>query len=425
MNNFHKTQFENGLRLVSVPIKNSESLTCLILVGTGSKYETKDVKGMSHFLEHMFFKGTQKRPDTLTISEVLDSVGGQYNAFTSKEMTGYWAKVDKKHIDTALDWISDIFLHSKFESEEIEKEKGVVIEELNMYLDMPTVHVEELFEELLYGDQPAGWRIVGDKETIQAYNREKLMQYFESHYSSKNVVVCIAGDIELKEIEEKTKKYFGAIRTADVLDKAKVKERQQKPEILLHEKKTDQTHFCLGVRTYDLFDKRRYALKLLAVMLGGNMSSRLFINVREKNGLAYSIHTSADASTDTGYLVTQAGIDGKNLEKSIQLILKEYKDFKDHKVSQKELQKAKDYLRGSTALSLESSDSQASFYALQELLEGEIMTPAEKMKKIDEVTPEDIQAVAQDIFKSEKLNLSFIGPFDDTTKKQLDKILTI
>jgi len=425
MNNFHKTQFENGLRLVSVPIKNSESLTCLILVGTGSKYETKDVKGMSHFLEHMFFKGTQKRPDTLTISEVLDSVGGQYNAFTSKEMTGYWAKVDKKHLDTALDWISDIFLHSKFESEEIEKEKGVVIEELNMYLDMPTVHVEELFEELLYGDQPAGWRIVGDKETIQAYNREKLMQYFESHYSSKNVVVCIAGDIELKEIEEKTKKYFGAIRTADVLDKAKVKERQQKPEILLHEKKTDQTHFCLGVRTYDLFDKRRYALKLLAVMLGGNMSSRLFINVREKNGLAYSIHTSADASTDTGYLVTQAGIDGKNLEKSIQLILKEYKDFKDHKVSQKELQKAKDYLRGSTALSLESSDSQASFYALQELLEGEIMTPAEKMKKIDEVTPEDIQAVAQDIFKSEKLNLSFIGPFDDTTKKQLDKILTI
>ena len=425
MNNFHKTQFENGLRLVSVPIKNSESLTCLILVGTGSKYETKDVKGMSHFLEHMFFKGTQKRPDTLTISEVLDSVGGQYNAFTSKEMTGYWAKVDKKHLDTALDWISDIFLHSKFESEEIEKEKGVVIEELNMYLDMPTVHVEELFEELLYGDQPAGWRIVGDKETIQAYNREKLMQYFESHYSSKNVVVCIAGDIELKEIEEKTKKYFGAIRTADVLDKAKVKERQQKPEILLHEKKTDQTHFCLGVRTYDLFDKRRYALKLLAVMLGGNMSSRLFINVREKNGLAYSIHTSADASTDTGYLVTQAGIDGKNLEKSIQLILKEYKDFKDHKVSQKELQKAKDYLRGSTALSLESSDSQASFYALQELLEGEIMTPAEKMKKIDEVTPEDIQAVAQDIFKSEKLNLSFIGPFDDTTQKQLDKILTI
>lgn len=425
MNNYHKTQFENGLRLITVPIKSSESLTCLILVGTGSKYETKDISGMSHFLEHMFFKGTKKRPNTIDISEVLDSVGGQYNAFTSKEMTGYWAKVDKKHIDTALDWISDIFLNSKFEAEEIEKEKGVVIEELNMYLDMPAVHVEELLEELLYGDQPAGWRIVGDKETIQAYTREKLMKYFESHYSTKNVVVCIAGDVDPKEIEEKAQKYLGTVRTGEILEKIKVKEHQEKPQILLHEKKTDQTHFCLGVRAYDMFDERKYALRLLAVILGGNMSSRLFINVREKNGLAYSIHTSTDSSTDTGVLVTQAGIDGKNLEKSLQLILKEYQDLKENKVTEKELQKAKDYLRGSTALSLESSDSQASFYAVQELLEGQIKTPEEKFKKIDAVTAEDIQKVAQDIFKPEKLNLSIIGPFGEDTKKELEKILII
>ena len=415
MSEFHKSKLENGLRVLTVPMKNANSVTVLLLVGTGSKYETKDINGISHFLEHMFFKGTQKRPNTLAISETLDKIGGQYNAFTSKEVTGYWAKVDKKHADVALDWISDIFLNSKFDAEELEREKGVVTEELNMYLDTPTSYVSELFEELLYGDTPAGWRIVGEKEIIAKYDRQKLMDYFHSHYSNDNTVLCVAGDINVKEIEKKMAEYFANIQVRKAEGKLAVQESQSQPGTLLHYKKTDQAHFCLGVRAYNMHDPRRYALQLMAVMLGGNMSSRLFISVRERNGLAYYVHTSVDTSTDTGYLVTQAGIKTDALEKAISLVLAEYRDLRDKEVSAEELQKAKDYIRGSTSLSLDATDAQASFYATQEVMGEEVLTPEQKLAMIDQVTISDIKKVAEDIFKDEKLNLSVIGPFGDSS----------
>jgi predicted Zn-dependent peptidase len=420
-----KVVFENGLRLITIPMESANSVTVLILVGTGSKYETKDINGISHFLEHMFFKGTEKRPSTLDISETLDSVGGEYNAFTSKEVTGYWAKVDKRHSDIALDWISDIFLNSKFDEAEIEREKGVIIEEVNMYLDTPTAYIGDLFEKLLYGDQPAGWMVIGEKENILSFNREKIVNYFESHYSSSNVIVCVAGNINEKEIEEKIKNSFSDKKSEKNSEKIKVIEKQTEPEILLHHKKTDQTHFCLGVRAYDLNHPLRYAQSLLGIILGGNMSSRLFIKVRERSGLAYSIRTSVDASTDTGYLVTQVGIDHKNLEKTIKLILEEYKDLRDKKITEKELQKAKDYLRGITMLSLDSSDSQASFYATQELFENKILTPEEKFTLIDKVSVNDIKKVAEDIFVSEKLNLAAIGPVQESDKNNLKDLLKL
>jgi len=421
---YKKIILNNGLRIITVPIENANSITVLILIGTGSKYETKDVNGISHFLEHMFFKGTKKRPSTLKISEILDSVGGEYNAFTSKEVTGFWAKVDKKHFDVALDWISDIFLNSKFDEKEMEREKGVIIEEVNMYLDTPIAYIGELWEKLLYGDQPAGWRVIGEKENILDFNRKKVLDYYQSHYSPFNTIVCVAGAIPDK-IEEKIKNYFKNIKKNREPQKIKVKEIQSEPQILLHNKKTDQTHFCLGVRAYDLFDKRKYALALLSVILGGNMSSRLFIKVRERNGLAYSIHTSADNATDAGYLVTQAGIDHKNLEKAIKLILQEYKNLKNKKIVEKELQKAKDYVKGITSLSLDSSDFQASFYSLQELLEKDILTPEEKFKKIDEVSADDIKKIAEDIFLPEKLNLAVIGPFEQKELARLKQLLKI
>jgi predicted Zn-dependent peptidase len=420
---YKKITLSNGLRLITIPIENANSVTALILVGTGSKYETKDINGISHFLEHMFFKGTKKRPNTLKISETLDSVGGEYNAFTDKEVTGFWAKVDKKHSDVALDWISDIFLNSKFDEKEMEREKGVIIEEVNMYLDTPMAYVGELFEELLYGNIPAGWPVIGTKENILSFDRKKVVDYYNSHYSPSNVIVCVAGAINEAEIEKKIKGYFEKAKEAGADQKVGVKEQQSEPQLLLHYKKTDQTHFCLGVRAYNLFDKRRSALTLLSIILGGNMSSRLFINVRERNGLAYSIHTSASSSTDTGYLVTQAGIDHKNLEKAVNLILKEYKDLKDKKITEKELQKAKDYLKGVMSLSLDSSDSQASFYGMQELMEKSILTPAEKFKKIDAVTIDEIKKVAEDIFQPEKLNLSVIGPFEDVDSGKLKQLL--
>jgi len=422
---YKKNKLSNGLRVVTVPVKNAKSVTVLILVGTGSKYETKDNNGISHFLEHMFFKGTKKRPNTLAISETLDKIGGQYNAFTSKEVTGFWAKVDKKHTDVALDWISDLFLNSTFDKEELEREKGVVTEELNMYLDTPTSYVSELFEDLLYGDQPAGWRIVGEKETIDAFNHEKLIDYYKNHYSNANTVVCVAGDVNAKQVEGKIKKLFAKIEIREHATKPATKEIQGKSGILLHYKKTDQTHFCLGVRAYDMYDPRRYALSLMSVILGGNMSSRLFISVRERHGLGYYIHTSFEGTTDAGYLVTQAGIKNDSLEKAVELVLKEYRDLKNNKITQKELKKAKDYLRGATSLSLDSTDSQASYYASQEVMGEKMMTPEEKLNMIDKVSINDIKKVAEDIFKNEKLNLAVIGPFEEKDKERLEKILKI
>ena len=420
---FKKTIFKNGLRLITVPMKNTRTTTVLVLVGTGSKYETKEMNGISHFVEHMFFKGTKRRPNPLKIAESLDRVGGNYNAFTGKEFTGFWAKVDFKHLDLALDWVADIFLNSKLEKREIEREKGVIIEEVNMYLDTPTSYIRDLWEKLLYGSQPAGWLIIGEKENILNFDRKKILDYLKNHYSALNTVICVAGNIKSGLVERKIRKYFKNIREKQIQHKIKVKEEQNKPEVLLHFKKTDQTHFCLGARGYDFFHSRKYAQAILATILGGNMSSRLFTSVRGKRGLAYYIQTSSESTTDTGYLVTQAGVDHKNIEKTIKIILKEYKLLKNRLVKKEELQKAKDYLKGTSSLSLELSDTQASFYGSQELLEQKILTPKEKFQKIDEVSINDIKKIAKDIFQPEKLNLATIGPFKK--KERFEKLLNI
>ncbi len=283
----------------------------------------------------------------------------------------------------------------------------------------------ELFEELLYGDTPAGWPIVGEKEIIAKYDRQKLMDYFHSHYSNDNTVLCVAGDVDVKEVEKKMAEYFANIQVRKAAEKVAVKEVQEKPGALMHYKKTDQAHFCLGVRAYDMYDPRRFALSLIAIMLGGNMSSRLFISVRERNGLAYYVHTTVDSNTDTGYLVTQAGIKTDALEKAVGLVLAEYKDLRDKKVTEEELQKAKDYVRGSTSLALDATDAQASFYATQEVMGQEVLTPEQKLAMIEKVTADDIKNVAEDIFKNEKLNLSVIGPFEEKQKETFEKLLAL
>jgi len=420
---YKKTVLKNGLRIITVPMKNTRAVTVLAMVGTGSKYETKENNGLSHFLEHIFFKGTKKRPTTLKIAEVLDKVGGIFNAFTDKECTGYWAKVDSKHLDLALDWVSDIFLNSKMEEREIKKEKGVIIEEMNLYLDTPTAYISDLWEELLYGNQPAGWLIIGNKENILKLKRKDFSDYLNNHYSAKNTIVCVAGDIESKLTEQKIRKFFNKIKTNVPKSKLRVVEKQEGPRSLIHFKKTDQTHLFLGVRGYDMFHPQRFPQAILATILGGFMSSRLFISIRERRGLAYYVRTVTGNSTDTGYLATSAGVDHRNVEKTIDLILKEYKTLKNKKINQSELQKAKDNLRGILNLSLEASDSQASFYASQELLEGKILTPEEQLAKIDAVSAEDVQKIAKDIFRPEKLNLALIGPFKN--KKIFDKLLKI
>lgn len=419
---YQKHTFKNGLRLVTIPMENTKAVTVLVLVGTGSKYETKEINGISHFLEHMFFKGTKKRPNTLAIAEPLDRVGGRYNAFTGKEYTGYWAQVDSKHLDLILNWVSDVFLNSKLDSKEIEREKGVILEEINMYLDTPVDYVGDLWTDLLYGNQPGGRRILGKKEIIKKLKRNNFVNYLKNHYSSQNTVIAVAGKLT-KDLPVKIEKYFKNINTKRPKSKKKVIEKQKEPELLVHYKKTDQTHLCLGVRTYDIFHPDKYILNILGVILGRGMSSRLWIAVRERQGLAYYVWTANHHETDAGYLVTQAGIDNKRVDRAIQIILRNYKLIKNKKVGLRELKKAKDYIKGKSILAMEGSDEQAPFYGFQELLENKILTLEQKFAKIEAVTANDIQRVARDIFRPEKLNLALIGPFKD--KRKFEKLLKI
>ena len=413
---FRKTTLKNGLRVITIPQKEGQAVTVLVLVATGSKYEKKELNGISHFLEHMFFKGTKKRPNTTAIAETLDKIGGIYNAFTGEEYTGYFAKVDANHLDLALDWVSDIFLNSRLNSSEIKREKGVILEEINMYYDNPISYVQILWRELLYGDQPAGWNIAGTRETVLGISQDKLKNYLRNQYVAPNALVCLAGKIGLSSAIKKVKKSFSEIKTGKALGKPKVIEKQIRPECLLKERKTDQTHLCLGVRSYNLFHPLRYAQEILGIILGGMMSSRLFIKVRERLGLAYYISTEVSSDLDSGFLVTSAGVDNKNIEKAISTILQEYKDISQKKVPATELKKAKDYIKGKTTLQLESSDALASFYGIQELLERRILTPEQIYDRINKVTADDVLKVSRDIFKPQKLNLALIGPFKDKSK---------
>jgi predicted Zn-dependent peptidase len=418
---YKKTTLKNGLRIITIPSKNSMAVTVLALVGTGSKYEKKEISGISHFLEHMYFKGTKKRQKPIDIVEPLDKIGGIYNAFTSQECTGYFAKVESEYFELALDWASDIFLNSTLPEIEIEKEKKVIVEEINMISDHPMININYLWLRLLYGDQPAGWNIAGTKESVSSLSREKLLLYRGAQYAAKNTILCMAGDItDVEKAVSLAERYFSKIKIGETGNKLKVIEKQRAPQCLLEEKKIDQTHLCLGVRGCNVFHPKRRAQEILGAILGesGMLSSRLFTEIREKLGLAYYISAEAEEDSDTGFLVARAGVDNLRVEKAITTILKEFKKISKIRVSEKELKKAKDNSKGRLALSLETSDAQASFCAGQELLEKKILSPKEIFAEIDKITANDILKVARDIFRPQNLNLALIGPFKEKEKFQ-------
>ncbi|MBI2676334.1 MAG: insulinase family protein [Candidatus Yanofskybacteria bacterium] len=413
VNHFDFHTFGNGLRLIIVPMEHTKTITVLVMVGTGSRYESKEINGISHFLEHMMFKGTDKRPNALDISLELDAIGAEYNAFTSKEYTGYYAKAAMEHFDFVLEIISDIFLNSKLDPTEVEKERGVVIQEINMNFDNPMRHIMDVHEGLLYGDQPLGWTIAGPKENILKMPVEKFREYFDSHYFAQNTVVAIAGNVSSEKAKQEVVKYFDNMRQRETLKPVRVIIDQKEPALKIFNKQTDQTHVFLGVRGYDVFDPRRETLKIMSVILGGGMSSRLFTEVREKRGLAYYVGADADFYMDTGDFSSFAGLEGEKLKPAIEVILGEFRKLKEEKVSEKELKKAKDSIKGRMAISFESSDDLASFYASQELLQKEMLTPEEKFEKLNKVSVDDIFEVANDIFRTDKLNLAVIGPFKE------------
>lgn len=419
---FKKTILKNGLRIITVPLKNAKTVAILIMVKTGSVYEKRTENGISHFLEHMLFKGTKKRPRTIDIAKTLDSIGAKFNALTGKEYMVFYTTVNNKHLDIGLDVLSDMFLNSKLENIEIEREKRVIIEEIKMVHDNPMRYVEDLWENLLYGDQPAGWDIAGTKEIIQTITRKMLFDYYFSQFVAKNTIVVLAGDIDSLDIVSKTKRYLSKINVGVPRQAPKTEERQSAPKSLLYFRKTDQSHLILGVRAYSVFHPDRYALGLLAVILGGNMSSRLFTSIRERRGLAYYVSTSLENYNDRGYLATSAGVDHQKLELTIGLILKEYKGI-IRNAAEAELKKAKEFLKGRLSIELEGPDDYASFFGGEEITTGEILTLEQKCAKINRVSLSDIKRVAKDIFQFRKLNLAVIGPHKNRAKFQ--KILKL
>jgi len=414
MLNHHLTTLKNGLRLITVPMKSVGSMTVMIGVGAGSRYETKQTNGLSHFLEHMLFKGTKKRPTTLDITSTVDSIGAEFGGGTEKEWTIYHVKANASHQNIAFDILADMVLNSKLEEEEIEREKGVIIEELNMYEDTPIQKISEVFESLLYSPTPLSWYVGGVKENIRAIKKQDFLDYQKRLYFPANMVVIEAGKVEEKKALDLTEKYFGGLKfTPQDKFKPTIYLQQKNPRVRLRKKKTNQSHFCLGFRGYANSHPDHYALSLLAIILGGSMSSRMFTQVRERRGLAYYIQTSRGFYLDTGYLVTQAGVDVNKIDEALKVILHEYWQIIKQKVDPEELNKAKEFLKGRLILNLEHSDAVAERYALQALLEKKIEDPQETMKKVDKITAEDIQRVAKDIFAPEKLNLAIIGPYND------------
>ena len=419
---YTKHTLENGLRILDIPMPGVKSATVFILVGAGSRYEEKEINGLSHFLEHMAFKGTKKRPTALHIASLIDGIGGEFNAFTSKDHTGYYIKAASKHLPLLFDVLSDMLLHSKFASEEIEREKGVIIEEINMYEDTPMRKISDLYENLLYGDTKLGRDVAGRPEVIRSIKREDFKSYISRFYSPSNTIVAVAGGTNIKGKNKKLKvnnlaeKYLGKWEKRQTEKADTVRDLQTKPGVLVRFKDTQQAHLCIGVRSYNLMHADKYKLAVMTNLLGGGMSSRLFIEVRERRGLAYYIRASNEMYLDVGNFVTQAGVDIKRIDDAIKVILEQLGTIAQVPVKPEELKKTKENMKGKLILELEDSRNTAGLFSTNELLENEIRTPEEIMKLIDEVTAFDIRKTAREIFIEKNLNLAIIGPYKEEEK---------
>lgn len=420
---FEKRILDNGLRVVLAPMENSEAITIQVLVGIGSRYEPKKINGISHFLEHLFFKGTKSRPNAGDISKELDKIGASHSAFTSKETTGFWVKSSVKDFDIGLDVVSDILLEPLFKKEEIGKERGVILQEINMIEDLPQNKVFNMLYEIMYGNQPMGRPISGTKESVKNIKRSDIVTYKKNNYTGGNMVAVVAGGIDPKTALKKIEKAFKKLKRGKQKLGDKTRVLQKSPAVKFLNKKLDQSHLAIGLRAYDMFDERRYALSVLSVILGENASSRLFMEIREKLGLAYYVGSMFLMQIDTGLLAIRAGVSHDNLEKSSGKILEILSDLRRNGVSKKELEDAKSFIRGQMALGLETSDQVADFYGEQELFYKKILQPEEILKKLEKVSQNDILRVARDIFRPDKINMVVIGQQEGREQKIWKKIL--
>jgi predicted Zn-dependent peptidase len=419
MSVFERHQLDNGLRILTANLPHAQSVTCMVMLAAGSRYETPETNGIAHFSEHMFFKGTERRPDARAIAGEIDSIGGEFNAFTSKETTAYFVKCAAEHRDVALDVLVDMLRNSRFDGDEIDREKGVIVEEMNMYFDTPRDFIGGVYEELLYGDQPLGWDIIGRKETVRAATRETFMSYLDRWYHPERMVVGIAGRIGDDAVARLTELLGDmpavATGTPDPV------QPHANGQVKVFTKQSDQAHVIAGVPSYPLAHPDRYALQMVATVLGGGMSSRLFTEVRERRGLAYYVYGVNHSYTDAGSLYSQAGVDINRIDEALTTIISELKGMASAPVPADELEKAQNFAKGRFVLQLENPQGLIMYGLRKEVLEQRAPDPDEVLAGISAVTVEDVQRVAQDVIAADKLRLAVIGPFDDADR--FDKLI--
>ncbi|MEK7218450.1 MAG: pitrilysin family protein [Patescibacteria group bacterium] len=418
---FTVTRLPSQLPVLTAPSESTASVTVLVFAGAGSRYETQKERGISHFLEHMFFKGGKKFRTTRDVSAAIDGVGGDFNAFTGKEYAGYYVKVAADHVRMACDVISDMLLHASFPPEEIEKERGVIMEEERMYQDTPMYRSGWDFEELLFGDHPLGWDTIGTEEVIRGVKQEDFLRHREALYAPRNLVVTFAGKIGAPSAMALAGEFFAPLAGS------------QKPHfkpfanfgakrVFLRTKATEQAHLVMGVPGVSALHEDHFTQKLLGVILGGNMSSRMFLNVREAKGLCYYIATDVDSYLDAGALSTRAGVDQSRLHEAIEAIKNEYLRAAGKGVTEEELIRAKAYLKGKITLSLEDSEERAHFYGKQQLLYPKTRDIPEYFGEIDAVTLPRVNTLAERLLRPQEFRLSVIGKENDAGK--LEKLLT-
>ncbi len=418
---YQKTTLDNGLRILSEEIPHVRSVSIGIWVDVGSRDEQDEISGISHFIEHMMFKGTERRSPK-DIAEELDAVGGLLNAYTTKEYTCYHAKVLDEHIDLAIDLLTDMLFNSKFNETDIEREKNVIIEEIKMYEDAPDELVHDIFTKTLWQGHPLGRPIIGTVETVKSFTRDDLLKYYRQHYNPNNMIVALAGNIKHEVAVEKLRPIFEKFKPRETV-------RQSAPPkgvsgLNCLNKGTEQVHMVIGTPGYQLDHKDVYTAQLLNTVLGGGLSSRLFQEIREQRGLVYSVFSYHSSYHDTGMFAVYAGLSKDNVNQAMELIFKEVKDIARNGITEVELQRAKDQMKGGLYLSLENANSRMSRLGKSELYLGRVKSPEEIVKEVYQVTNEDIQRVASQMFKPENFSMAAIGPWQDCgdLQRELDKL---
>ena len=413
---FQRDTLSNGLRVITAPLDHAKSVACYIMLAAGSRYEDASNRGIAHFAEHMFFKGTERRPTARDLAMEVDQMGGEFNAFTSKEYTGYYIRCAGEYRDRALDVLVDMLRHSKFDSEEVDREKGVIVEEMNMYIDTPRDYVGSLYEELIFGSNPLGWETLGTRETVRGATRQTFLDYLDHWYTPARMVVGVAGAVGdglIPRLEDLLGDMSGNGSGKPVPAELT---RPGEAQLNVHQKDSDQANICLGVPSYPVGHPDRYAMQMLATVLGTGMSSRLFLEVRERRGLAYFVYGVNSAYTDAGTLVAQAGVDLARADEAVKVIATEFRKLADERVPDDEVEKARALAKGRFVLQTESPNGLILFGLRRAVLEGEAVEPEEMLAGLDAVTADDLQRVAQDVIGSNAMRLAVIGPFDDDAK---------